>query len=46
MPRASLPNPGRLGQPTAWEEANHAFLVENRSRSGSTRMVESYARMR
>jgi integrase/recombinase XerC len=33
------------GQPTAWEEAVYAFLIEKRSRSGSTRTVESYARM-
>jgi hypothetical protein len=33
------------GKPTAWEEAIYAFLVEKRSRSGSTRTVESYARM-
>ena len=43
-------NPIRLpalqsGTPTAWEEAIYAFLVEKRSRSGSTRTVESYARM-
>src|SRR5450759_5720910 len=37
----SLPS----GQRTAWEEAIYAFLVEKRSRSGSTRTVESYARM-
>jgi integrase/recombinase XerC len=28
-----------------WEESIYAFLVEKRSRSGSTRTVESYARM-
>ncbi|MGH2967157.1 MAG: tyrosine-type recombinase/integrase [Solirubrobacterales bacterium] len=33
------------GTPTAWEEAIYAFLVEKRARSGSTRTVESYARM-
>lgn len=33
------------GKPSAWEEAIYAFLVEKRSRSGSTRTVESYARM-
>ena len=33
------------GTPTAWEQAVYAFLVEKRSRSGSTRTVESYARM-
>jgi hypothetical protein len=38
---AALPS----GKPTAWEEAIYAFLVEKRSRLGSTRTVESYARM-
>jgi site-specific recombinase XerD len=33
------------GQPTVWEEALYAFLVEKRARSGSTRTVETYARM-
>ena len=33
------------GQPTAWEEAVYALLIEKRARSGSTRTVESYARM-
>jgi integrase/recombinase XerC len=46
----ALMNPTQLpalpfGTPTAWEEAIYAFLVEKRSRSGSTRTVESYARM-
>src|SRR5450756_2975968 len=46
----ALINPTQLpalpsGTPTAWEEAIYAFLVEKRSRSGSTRTVESYARM-
>src|SRR5450759_3101517 len=44
MPPASLPALPS-GKPTAWEEAIYAFLVEKRSRSGSTRTVESYARM-
>ena len=44
MPPLSLPALPS-GQPTAWEEAIYAFLVEKRSRSGSTRTVESYARM-
>jgi site-specific recombinase XerD len=35
----------RTGKPTVWEEAIYAFLVEKRGRSGSTRTVESYARM-
>src|SRR5674476_190253 len=44
MPHLSLPAL-QSGKPTAWEEAIYAFLVEKRSRSGSTRTVESYARM-
>ncbi len=40
-PLPALPS----GSPSAWEEAIYAFLVEKRSRSGSTRTVESYARM-
>ncbi len=44
MPPLSLPAL-QSGTPTAWEEAVYAFLVEKRSRSGSTRTVESYARM-
>ena len=44
MPPLSLPALAS-GKPTAWEEAIYAFLVEKRSRSGSTRTVESYARM-
>ena len=40
-PLPALPS----GTTTAWEEAIYAFLVEKRSRSGSTRTVESYARM-
>jgi integrase/recombinase XerC len=44
MPHLSLPVL-QSGKPTAWEEAIYAFLVEKRSRSGSTRTVESYARM-
>src|SRR5664280_1158472 len=44
MPTLSLPAL-QSGTPTAWEEAIYAFLVEKRSRSGSTRTVESYARM-
>jgi site-specific recombinase XerD len=44
MPPQSLPAL-QSGTPTAWEEAIYAFLVEKRSRSGSTRTVESYARM-
>src|SRR3990170_2603381 len=33
------------GDANPWEQALYAFLVEKRSRSGSTRTVESYARM-
>src|ERR1035437_8182051 len=44
MPPQSLPALPS-GTPTAWEEAIYAFLVEKRSRSGSTRTVESYSRM-
>ena len=44
MPPLSLPAL-QSGTPTAWEQAIYAFLVEKRSRSGSTRTVESYARM-
>src|SRR5450759_4639975 len=44
MPPLSLPAL-QSGKPTAWEEAIYAFLVEKRSRSGSSRTVESYARM-
>ncbi len=44
MPPLSLPAL-QSGTTTAWEEAIYAFLVEKRSRSGSTRTVESYARI-
>ncbi len=44
MPPQSLPALQSV-TPTAWEEAVYAFLVEKRARSGSTRTVESYARM-
>ena len=44
MPPLSLPELPS-GKPTVWEEAIYAFLVEKRGRSGSTRTVESYARM-
>ncbi len=44
MPPQSLPALPS-GQPTPWEEAVYAFLIEKRARSGSTRTVESYARM-
>ena len=44
MPPLSIPAL-QSGKPTVWEEAIYAFLVEKRGRSGSTRTVESYARM-
>ena len=44
MPPLSIPVL-QSGKPTVWEEAIYAFLVEKRGRSGSTRTVESYARM-
>jgi site-specific recombinase XerD len=44
MPATPLPALSS-GQPSAWEEAVYAFLVEKRARSGSTRTVETYARM-
>ena len=44
MPPLSLPVL-QSGKPSVWEEAIYAFLVEKRGRSGSTRTVESYARM-
>jgi integrase len=44
MPPTPLPAL-QTGRPSAWEEAVYAFLVEKRARSGSTRTVESYARM-
>jgi integrase/recombinase XerC len=33
------------GDPSAWEQALYAFLVEKGNRSGSKRTVESYSRM-
>ena len=33
------------GDPSAWEQALYAFLVEKGNRSGSRRTVESYSRM-
>ena len=33
------------GDPSAWDEALYAFLVEKGNRSGSKRAVESYSRM-
>ncbi len=33
------------GDPSVWEQALYAFLVEKGNRSGSTRTVESYSRM-
>jgi integrase/recombinase XerC len=33
------------GDPSAWDQALYAFLIEKGNRSGSTRTVESYGRM-
>ena len=33
------------GDPSAWDQALYAFLVEKGNRSGSRRTVESYGRM-
>src|SRR5450756_2491026 len=33
------------GDPSAWDQALYAFLVEKGNRSGSRRTVESYSRM-
>ncbi len=44
MPPLSLPLL-QSGKPSVWEEAIYAFLVGKRGRSGSTRTVESHARM-
>ncbi len=33
------------GDPSAWDQALYAFLVEKGTRSGSRRTVESYSRM-
>jgi hypothetical protein len=33
------------GDPSAWDQAVYAFLVEKGNRSGSRRTVESYSRM-
>ena len=41
QPLPALPS----GDPTAWEQALYAFLVEKGNRSGSRRTVESYGRM-
>jgi len=49
-PRAPTMNPQPLpalasGDPSAWDQALYAFLVEKGNRSGSKRTVESYGRM-
>jgi site-specific recombinase XerD len=44
MPTMPLPALS-TGDPSQWEQAIYAFLIEKRSRSGSNRTVESYARM-
>jgi len=33
------------GDPSAWDQALYAFLIEKGNRSGSRRTVESYSRM-
>jgi hypothetical protein len=33
------------GDPSAWDQALYAFLIEKGNRSGSKRTVESYGRM-
>jgi hypothetical protein len=33
------------GDPSAWDQALYAFLIERGNRSGSRRTVESYGRM-
>jgi hypothetical protein len=33
------------GEPSTWDQALYAFLVEKGNRSGSHRTVESYSRM-
>jgi hypothetical protein len=49
-PEAPTMNPHPLpalasGDPSAWDQALYAFLVEKGNRSGSRRTVESYSRM-
>ena len=44
MPAQPLPALAS-GDPSAWEQALYAFLVEKGNRSGSKRTVESYSRM-
>lgn len=39
------PLPALPSTASTWDQAIYAFLVEKRGRSGSTRTVESYARM-
>jgi hypothetical protein len=41
QPLPALPS----GDPSQWEQALYAFLVEKGNRSGSRRTVESYGRM-
>ncbi len=40
-PLPALPS----GDPSTWDQALYAFLVEKGNRSGSRRTVESYSRM-
>lgn len=44
MTPESLPAIGS-GDPSAWDQALYAFLIEKGNRSGSRRTVESYSRM-
>jgi integrase/recombinase XerD len=44
MPQQALPTL-QSGDPSQWDQALYAFLVEKGNRSGSKRTVESYSRM-
>ena len=44
MHQSQLPAHAPL-DPSAWDQALYAFLVEKGNRSGSRRTVESYSRM-
>jgi len=46
LPMTAQPLPALTsGDPSAWDQALYAFLVEKGNRSGSRRTVESYSRM-